>query len=57
MGGKKVIDLWKLNRADSAEKAALVALLKNSAYRVSGKDPLGNSKSPHLFFCHCVFNA
>ena len=53
-GGKKVLDLFKLNRSDAAEKATLAALLKNSAYRLCGKDPFGNGASPFLLLIYGI---
>lgn len=46
--GKKVLDLWKINRSEAADKAAVTGLLKNSSYRVSGSDPFGNG-APLIF--------
>jgi hypothetical protein len=58
LGSKRVLNLWKIDRGDSATRAALTALLKNDdAYRVHGDNPLGNGKQNWFFVLLCFPNA
>ena len=56
LGSKRVLNLWKIDRGDSATRAALTALLKNDdAYIVHGEDPLGNG-NPKKFLCFALYS-